>query len=137
MHCRATLAVRRSCAVAVIRWLLLPATIVAALTLDQANAAGVEPSSSAPPSTEMHPVSPSGEVVVQTPEPRFVAPTRRDKIGRIWAPVFLNGHGPFRLVLDTGATDSAITASVASALGLVPDSSHAVLVRGVTGSAIV
>jgi predicted aspartyl protease len=76
-------------------------------------------------------------VVVQATEPRFVAPTRRDKIGRIWAPVFLNGRGPYRLVLDTGASDSAITAPVASALGLAPDQSHAVLVRGVAGSAIV
>jgi len=76
------------------------------------------------------------EVVVQAPEPRFVAPTRRDQIGRIWAPVRINGRGPFRLVLDTGASDSAITAPVAGALGLTPDTSHAVLVRGVAGSAI-
>ena len=38
--------------------------------------------------------TPREEVVVQAPEPRFVAPTQRDKIGRIWAPVFLNGRGP-------------------------------------------
>src|SRR5690349_22680903 len=83
-----------------------------------------------------HPLPPE-QVIVEAPEPRFVAPTRRDKIGRIWAPVLLNGRGPYRLVLDTGASDSAITAQVASALGLVPDASHAVLVRGVAGSAIV
>src|SRR5262249_5191688 len=77
------------------------------------------------------------EVLVEAQEPRYVAPTRRDKIGRIWAPVLLDGRGPYRLVLDTGASDSAITAPVASALGLVPDQSHAVLVRGVAGSAIV
>src|SRR5690349_2010544 len=63
------------------------------------------------------------EVVVQAPEPRFVARTLRDRIGRIWAPVLINGHGPFRLVLDTGASDSAITAPVAQALGLVPETS--------------
>jgi predicted aspartyl protease len=80
---------------------------------------------------------PPSEVLVQAPEPRFVAPTRRDRIGRIWAPVLINGRGPFRLVLDTGASDSAITAPVAVALGLAPDPSHAVLVRGVAGSAIV
>ena len=27
------------------------------------------------------------EVVVSAPEPRYVAPTLRDRIGRIWAPV--------------------------------------------------
>jgi predicted aspartyl protease len=77
------------------------------------------------------------EVVVNAPEPRFVAPTRRDKIGRIWAPVMINGRGPFRLVLDTGASDSAITAPVASGLQLAPDLAHAVLLRGVAGSAVV
>ena len=50
-------------------------------------------------------------------EPRYVAPTRRDQIGRIWAPVLINGRGPFRLVLDTGASSSGVTAMVALALG--------------------
>ncbi len=77
------------------------------------------------------------EIVVRAPEPRFVAPTRRDRIGRIWAPVLVNGKGPFRLVLDTGANHSAITAPVALALGLAPDPSKQVLLRGVTGNAIV
>ena len=77
------------------------------------------------------------EIIVRAPEPRFVAPTRRDKIGRIWAPVLINGKGPFRLVLDTGANHSAITGSVALALGLAPDPSKQVLLRGVTGNAIV
>jgi predicted aspartyl protease len=74
---------------------------------------------------------------VQAPEPRFIAPTLRDKIGRIWAPVQINDRGPFRLVLDTGASDSAITTPVAAALGLTPSSSQLVLVHGVAGSAIV
>ena len=77
------------------------------------------------------------EVVINAAEPRFVAPTRRDKIGRVWAPVMINGQGPFRLVLDTGASESAITAPVASGLQLTPDLSHAVLLRGVAGSAVV
>jgi predicted aspartyl protease len=77
------------------------------------------------------------EIVINATEPRFVAPTRRDKIGRVWAPVMINGQGPFRLVLDTGASESAITAPVASGLQLTPDLSHAVLLRGVAGSAVV
>ncbi len=48
------------------------------------------------------------EILVEAREPRYVAPTRRDQIGRIWAPVFINGRGPFRLVLDTGASHSAM-----------------------------
>jgi len=73
------------------------------------------------------------EIVVEAPEPRFVAPTRRDKIGRIWAPVMIDGHGPFRLVLDTGASQSAVDAQVAEAIGIAPDPNQPVLLRGVTG----
>jgi hypothetical protein len=75
------------------------------------------------------------EIMVQSPEPRYVAPTRRDQIGRIWAPVLINGRGPFRLVLDTGATSSGVTAMVAMALGISSDASPRVTLRGVTGSA--
>jgi hypothetical protein len=77
------------------------------------------------------------EILVEAREPRYVAPTRRDQIGRIWAPVFINGRGPFRLVLDTGASHSAITAMVALALGIPTDQSPPVTLRGVTGSATV
>jgi predicted aspartyl protease len=73
------------------------------------------------------------EIVIEAPEPRFVAPTRRDKIGRIWAPVMINGRGPFRLVLDTGASRSAVNAQVAEAIGIAPDPTQPVLLRGVTG----
>jgi predicted aspartyl protease len=77
------------------------------------------------------------EIVIEPPEPRYVAPTRRDHIGRIWAPVFINGKGPFRLVLDTGASRSGVTAGVASALGMTPDASAAVRLHSATGTKIV
>jgi hypothetical protein len=77
------------------------------------------------------------EIVVHASEPRFVAPTRRDRIGRIWAPVFINAKGPFRMVLDSGADHSGINAHVAEVLGLPPNQSRHVLLRGVTGSAAV
>jgi predicted aspartyl protease len=88
-----------------------------------------------PPATEA-----PGEpltIVVQAPEPRYVAPTRRDRIGRVWAPVLINGKGPFRLVFDTGATRSGVTAQVAEALGIVPDTARLLRLRGVTGASIV
>ncbi|HKD53287.1 MAG TPA: aspartyl protease family protein [Steroidobacteraceae bacterium] len=75
------------------------------------------------------------EVIVQTTEPRYVAPTRRDRIGRIWAPVLIDGKGPYRLVLDTGATHSAISARAALSLGNHPVATT--LVTGFTGSATV
>jgi predicted aspartyl protease len=77
------------------------------------------------------------EVSITAPEPRYVAPTLRDQIGRIWAPVMIDGKGPFRLVLDTGASHSAVTASVARALGILPDETAPIVLDGVTGSAVV
>jgi predicted aspartyl protease len=74
------------------------------------------------------------ELAVSAPEPRFVAPTRRDKIGRIWAPVLINGQGPFRLVLDTGASHSALTARVVEMLGIPVDLQKTAMLRGATGS---
>ena len=74
------------------------------------------------------------ELAVTAAEPRFVAPTRRDRIGRIWAPVLINGQGPFRLVLDTGASHSALTAQVATMLGIPLDEGRKVMLRGATGS---
>lgn len=79
---------------------------------------------------------PIHEVTVTAPEPRYVAPTTRDSIGRVWAPVLLNGRGPFRLVLDTGASKSAVLARVAERLGL-PMQASSMRVHGVTGSALV
>ncbi len=76
------------------------------------------------------------EVVVSVPEPRYVAPTTRDRIGRVWVPVEVDGKGPFRLVLDTGALRSAVTQEMATRLGLSQDVSAPVMLHGATGSAI-
>jgi predicted aspartyl protease len=76
------------------------------------------------------------EVVVRAPEPRYVAPTLRDRIGRVWVPVHINDQGPFRLVLDSGATNSAVIPRVAQQLGLSTADSPKVLMRGVTGAAV-
>ena len=77
------------------------------------------------------------EVIVQAPEPRYVAPTNRDRIGRVWVPVMINDKGPFRLVLDSGATHSAVIPSVASALQIPLNRSPPVKLLGVTGTAVV
>ena len=78
--------------------------------------------------------APEGEnIVVEAPEPLYVAPTLRDRIGRVWAPVYINGRGPFRLVLDTGATGSAVIQSVATRIG-APVASAPLRLVGVTGS---
>jgi predicted aspartyl protease len=94
-----------------------------------------------PAATAVPPVDPTSdpelaEIVVQAPEPRYVAPTNRDRIGRVWVPVYINEKGPFRLVLDSGATRSALTPRVASMLELPLNKTPPVMLRGVTGSAI-
>lgn len=97
-------------------------------------------SSAAPQTNTLPPAQPEeglAEIVVSAPEPRYVAPTRRDRIGRIWAPVYLDGKGPFRLVLDTGANRSAVTAKVAEALGDGARTTTTVRLRGATGTSIV
>jgi hypothetical protein len=75
------------------------------------------------------------EIFVKGREPRYVERTRRDRIGRIWAPVYINGKGPFRLVLDTGASRSGVVARVVTELGMSSDRNSSVLLRGVTGTA--
>ena len=76
-------------------------------------------------------------LIVEGRGPRFVSPTTRDQIGRIWAPAYINGRGPFRLVLDSGASQSAVTAHLARYLGYKLEGSTQMLMHGVTGSALV
>jgi predicted aspartyl protease len=93
----------------------------------------VIPTTAPPPVAEAAATPTIDEVHVEAPEPRYVAPTLRDSIGRIWAPVLINGQGPFRLVLDTGASKSALLPRVARALN-VPLAPSTMRVHGVTGS---
>jgi predicted aspartyl protease len=81
-------------------------------------------------------INPMEEVVVDAPEPRYVAPTLRDRIGRVWAPVYINGQGPFRLVLDTGANRTAVIPALANRLGM-PVETTPVKLLGATGSSMV
>jgi len=76
------------------------------------------------------------EIVVIAPEPRYVAPTTRDRIGRVWVPVHLDGKGPFRMVLDTAAQRSAVVPEVAQALGIPLEGAPQVLLHGATGSRV-
>ena len=48
--------------------------------------------------------------------------------------MLVNGQGPFRLVLDTGASHSALTPGLAQAIGVSLDSANTVTLRGATGS---
>ena len=65
----------------------------------------------------------------------FAAPTTRDHIGRIVAPVMIDGQGPFRFVVDTGASHSTVSPTLVQTLGLQTDSDTTIIVNGVTGTA--
>jgi predicted aspartyl protease len=69
------------------------------------------------------------------PEPLFAAPTRLDRIGRVMTHVMVNGKGPFRFVIDTGASRSTLAPHLAKALGLTQATGRKVMLNGVTGAA--
>jgi hypothetical protein len=52
-------------------------------------------------------------------------------------PVTINGQGPFRFVLDTGANRSVLTPNLAAHLGLPVSAANRLIMTGVTGSASV
>jgi hypothetical protein len=119
------------------RGILLVVGMLCAMAVGPRWTGATAPEISPPTTPKIDPIDELTEIMVEAREPRYVSPTRRDQIGRIWAPVVINGRGPFRLVLDTGASHSAITALVALALGIPTDQSPPVILRGVTGYATV
>ncbi len=68
-------------------------------------------------------------------EPLFAAPTRLDRVGRVMTPVMVNGKGPFRFVIDTGASRSTLAPHLAKALGLTIPTGRRIMLNGVTGAA--
>lgn len=65
----------------------------------------------------------------------YAIPTRKDRIGRVLAPVHVNGQGPFKFIVDTGANSSVASPRLAAALGLTPQTDAGrFVVHGVTGS---
>lgn len=53
-----------------------------------------------------------------TPADFAAGPTRTDRLGRVVAPVSINGRGPFRFIVDTGANRSVLSDDLAAHLGL-------------------
>jgi predicted aspartyl protease len=70
-------------------------------------------------------------------EAHYAISTSRDRIGRIIAAVTINGQGPFRFMLDTGASSTVLAASTPEKLGLLPHPETPISVVGISGSAIV
>jgi predicted aspartyl protease len=94
-------------------------------------AAFAEPATVAPPFSNQQPPSPS---LSREEASLFALPTTRDHIGRVVVQATVNGKGPFRFIVDTGATYSTITPDLARVLGLMPSATPSVLLNGITGT---
>ncbi len=80
---------------------------------------------------------PTGTLIVPSESSALYAvPTTRDQIGRILAPVTVNGRGPFRFMVDTGANHTVIAASLLPLLGLAADNQTRLPVRGINGTVL-
>ncbi len=66
--------------------------------------------------------------------PDFAIPTTADGVGRVMAPVYVNGQGPFRFVVDTGANRSVLSPRLAAQLLIDTKGAPQQLVHGVTGA---
>ncbi len=90
-----------------------------------------------PPAAVQQPAqAPAARIDSAEPEPLYAAPTREDRSGRISAAVEINGKGPYRFIVDTGANSSALAPRVAEELALPLVAAGVVQVHGVTGSAM-
>ncbi|HWK74891.1 MAG TPA: retropepsin-like aspartic protease [Povalibacter sp.] len=67
----------------------------------------------------------------------FATPTQLDRVGRIVAPVMINGRGPFRLLVDTGANATTLSTRLADELGIDYRNAPSIMMNGVTGRALV
>ncbi|MGA7538578.1 MAG: retroviral-like aspartic protease family protein [Steroidobacteraceae bacterium] len=73
----------------------------------------------------------------QANEGSGASPTTLDHAGRIVAPVMIDGRGPYRFIVDTGAGYSSISPGLAMFLGLDSVPKALLEVNGITGSASV
>lgn len=88
-------------------------------------------------------LAPHGVAAAERSTPPVAAPaepviyasrTTEDSIGRILAPVWLNGRGPFLFIVDTGANRTVLSPETARKLGIDARNGGRAVVHGVTGS---
>lgn len=106
------------------------------------NAGALLPAFADGASTEPPPAAHTGPTAQtpSAPKPQdllLACPTTRDYVGRVVAAVMVNGKGPFRFIIDTGANHSMVSPQLASALGLATSAGRSLQVAGVTGTAVV
>ena len=113
---------------------MLPGVLLVLLGLGTAVAA--------PETASVPPVGLSGDTV-QSGGPRpgniedslFASPTTHDHIGRVVVPVKINGQGPFRFIVDTGANHSTISPELVRVLALKTGTQSLITLDGITGAA--
>lgn len=66
-------------------------------------------------------------------KPSYAIATRSGRIGMIVAPVMINGQGPFRFMLDTGANRTVLANGTVAKLALESSPNDQTLVRGISG----
>jgi predicted aspartyl protease len=89
-------------------------------------------------STLPDPITRAAEGTAETPnieDSLFASPTTRDHIGRVVVPVKVNGRGPFRFIVDTGANHATISPDLVRVLGLKTNSTSLMTLDGITGAA--
>ncbi|MGH8254873.1 MAG: retroviral-like aspartic protease family protein [Steroidobacteraceae bacterium] len=124
------------CAALRISWLLraLIAAVLAGAALTLADPAHAAASTAASHERLRQAVKPAQPLPPQ--DLLFASPTTLDHVGRVVAAVMVDGKGPFRFIIDTGANRSTISPRLVAALGLTPSASEPMRVAGVTGTAI-
>jgi predicted aspartyl protease len=107
-----------------------PRAIILVVLLASVGAVATGPVRGQAPQVTLPPIPAAS---VATAMPLYAVPTTHDRSGRIAVPVLINGQGPFRFLLDTGANRSAITSDLASRLGLDVSTESDIMVNGVNG----
>lgn len=79
---------------------------------------------------------PDGAPGAEPEQPLYAVSTRVDRIGRIVAPVYINGQGPFMFMLDTGANRTVLSDEAVQRLGLAT-AEERIAVQGVNGRGVV
>jgi len=80
------------------------------------------------PEARLRADSGEAEPVIRSFEDRF------DRVDHIIAPVMINGRGPFRFMIDTGANRTVLAESLVQRLGLGFDGENPVSLQGVIGN---
>ncbi len=71
--------------------------------------------------------------IARAGKPLLDIPLGKDAAGRLLAPVYVNGHGPFRFMLDSGASHCAVPRDLARRLALAPASTGTMSIDSTTG----